>query len=163
MLYILYMYICFLYIQNTLLYGICPAPPVCANSCGNNSGNYHEPYAKRARFLLNRFVNRRQCHAHSILIQFRTHFAKTKKGMPHISFTSITQRNSNTKLTALHEIVLKASPVGGGKQSSKRWRGGVGGVELRPNISWKFHAQVYRHGKCQQRVPCCVCVCATYG
>lgn len=29
--------------------------------------------------------------------------------MPHISFASITQRNSNTKLTALPESVLKAA------------------------------------------------------
>lgn len=45
-----------------------------------------------------------------ILFNFALILTKPKKkGMPHISFASITQRNSNTKLTALAESSLKAA------------------------------------------------------
>lgn len=57
-------------------------PSVCANSCGNKWGNYHE-LSLAFYFLVNRFVNRCQRHAHSNLIQFRTHFDKTKKRACH--------------------------------------------------------------------------------
>lgn len=71
--------------------------------------------------------------------------------MPHISFASITQRNSNTKLTALPESSLKAAKEAHRVQKAE--------AEFGVKISRMENV----NSVCAAHVCVCVCMCATCG